>query len=98
MSADVLPGPTVPVRRLDERVRRYQGIVHLAGPEEVFALDEVAEFIWRRIDGRRTIADLGADLAAEYDIDVGEACNDVADLITELVSHGAIAIAGPPPT
>ncbi len=96
MSGDQLSSDTVPVRRLDERVRRHQGLIYLAGPQEVFELDEVAQFIWRCVDGHTSIAGIAASLAAEYGIDLDIATEDVTDLISTLVSHDAMKMAAAP--
>ena len=82
----------VPVRRLDARVRKVGDTLVVGRAEDVFELDEVAAFVWRQIDGERTVADLGAVLAVEYDIDAAEAAGDVADMLEPLVAHGLITM------
>ena len=53
----------VPSRRLDARIRNLGGKLLVGGPREVLELTETAAFVWNRIDGDRTIRDLGAAIA-----------------------------------
>lgn len=54
---------------------------------EAFVLNESTEFIWRRLDGRRTVGDIADLLAAEYDIDVETALADTTDVLADLASR-----------
>jgi Coenzyme PQQ synthesis protein D (PqqD) len=75
----------VPVPQLDARVRNLGDKVLVAGPEQVLELADTAVFVWKHIDGRRTVGEIGEALAAEYDIDAETATEDVAELVQELV-------------
>ena len=83
---------SVPVLRLDVRVRNGGQGLTVARQQHVYELDEVASFIWRQIDGSRTVADIGTCLAGEYGIDAGEAAADVADALEPLVEDGLITV------
>ena len=82
----------VPSRRLDARIRNVGGTLLVGGPREVLELTETAAFVWNRIDGDRTIRDLGAALASEYDVPVETATEDVAELVEELVANELIDV------
>ena len=84
----------VPARRLDARIRNIRGTILVAGPHEVLELTETAAFVWNRIDGDRTIRDLGWALASEYDVPVETATEDVAELVDELVANEIVSIRG----
>lgn len=78
---------TVPKRNLTARVRRFRGTLVVAGLEDAFELTDSAEFIFRAVDGVRTIAQIGELVAAEYGVSLAEAVVDVSELINELVEH-----------
>ncbi|GGS13812.1 MULTISPECIES: PqqD family protein [Streptomyces] len=80
---------------LNVRIRRHRGTVLAAGYEHVVELSETAVFVWRHIDGVRTVAELGRLLAAEYAIDEEAATQDVCELFTQLVAHGVLDLARP---
>ncbi|MBM0201670.1 PqqD family protein [Micromonospora sp. NPDC051227] len=83
---------TVPSTRLDTRWRKYRGKVFIARGDNAFELSEVAAFIYKSIDGSRTIRQLGEGLAAEYDIAVEDAVSDIEELLTDLVAADVIDI------
>ncbi|MFD4178042.1 PqqD family protein [Streptomyces anulatus] len=86
---------SVAERRLDVRVRNVRGVIRIAVATEAFDLSETAAFIWRRIDPTLTAADLGAQLAAEYDVPLDEAVADTVEILQEWAVHGAIEITEP---
>jgi Coenzyme PQQ synthesis protein D (PqqD) len=83
---------TVPTTNLDARVRNFQGKLFVAGPTQVLELTETASFVWKQIDGRRSVRELAAALSSEYDVDVDTATDDVAELVDELVDVGVVTV------
>jgi hypothetical protein len=79
-----------PVQRLDVRARNYRGTLYLARDEDSVALTEVAAFVWRLIDGSRTVDDLATVVAAEYSIDRDTAHTDCAELVASLAEAGML--------
>jgi len=75
----------VPAPRLEARVRNLGDKVLVAGPEQVLELADTAVVIWKSIDGKRTVREIGSLLASEYDVDEDTATRDVAELVEELV-------------
>jgi Coenzyme PQQ synthesis protein D (PqqD) len=64
--------------------------------ELVHQLNRTASFIWDRCDGRRSIRQIGADLAAAFDVDLGTATEDVAATVSQLESLGLVTCGLPP--
>lgn len=60
----------------------------LANTVEMFALSEVAQFIWSRADGSRSVCDLVADVLQEFDVTEEQAKADVAEFIGKLKEYG----------
>lgn len=80
----------VPVRQLDSRIRRVRGTTLLAGPQQALELNAVADYIWRQIDGIRTIAEIAEEVVREYDIDLETAIQDVSDIVGVFARHGLV--------
>ena len=53
-------------------------------------LDEVASFVWERINGQRTIAEISQEVCGEFTVDETTAINDVANFAVELESKGLL--------
>jgi hypothetical protein len=53
--------------------------------DELFTLNETGKAIWDRLDGRRSLNDVIAELTAEYQAPPGEIESDVLGLAAELV-------------
>jgi len=85
----------VPQWRLDAQVRAMRGKMLVAGPEEIRELDEIATFIWRQIDGVRTVEQIACIVSDEYDVAAGTALADVAELLAELAGCRVIDLPAP---
>jgi hypothetical protein len=62
----------------------------LADLQRVFALDPVGEFVWERLGGRRTVAELAAAVAVEFDVEPAEAEGDIREFVASLLEAGLI--------
>jgi len=56
-------------------------------------LNDTGSFVWKRIDGRRTAADLAALLAENYDVTREVALADTTALLAELASRKLVVAA-----
>ncbi|MGW6685491.1 PqqD family protein [Streptomyces sp. NPDC054961] len=83
---------SVPTVRPDIRVRKIRGTLVVAVPEQAFELAETAAFLWKRIDGVRSVGRIGELLAEEYEIDVETAVEDTLAVLAELVAYGAVRV------
>jgi hypothetical protein len=63
----------------------------LADMQSLFALDPVAEFIWQRLDGRHTLAQIGAALVEAFAVQADEAEADLREFVAALVEAGLAA-------
>lgn len=95
MGGSSIGADTVPHWHLEVRIRNMRGKTLVAGPYEARELDETAAFIWRQIDGTRTIRQIAEVVASEYDVDAGTALADVAELVADLVGCQAIEVPAP---
>jgi len=62
----------------------------LADMEKIFTLTAVAEFIWDRLDGQRSLDDIRNDVVARFDVKEEQADSDIREFIAELVEAGLI--------
>ena len=62
----------------------------LADMEKIFTLTTVAEYIWDRLDGQKSLNDLRNDVVAQFDVDQEQAGSDIRDFIGELMEAGLI--------
>lgn len=53
--------------------------------DELYSLNETGRAIWRKLDGVKPVAEVVADLAAEYEADPEIVKRDVAGLLEELL-------------
>jgi hypothetical protein len=68
----------VPVRR------------HMADLDSVYTLDEVGSRTWELIEPGRTVEEICAELAAEYDVAWDVVLQDVVEFVQQLESFGAV--------
>ena len=58
--------------------------------DELFTLNETGRAIWQRLDGKRTLANVAADLAACYEGSPDQITRDVLGLANELLKRKII--------
>lgn len=81
--------PAIPRHiRLKHDAGRSRWII--LAPERVFDPDETAIEVFRRIDGQRTVADIAALLAAEYNAPPEDILADVIAMLQDLADKGVV--------
>ncbi len=63
--------------------------------DSIFHLNAVGAFVWERLDGRRSGADIVASMVERFEVDTATAEKDYVRFIEELRSIGALAGSGP---
>jgi pyrroloquinoline quinone biosynthesis protein D len=81
-----------PVPRLDVRMRNYRGTLLLARAEQSLELTDVAAFVWRLLDGQRSLEDVAKAVATEYAIDYDTAYTDCSELVEALADAGMLDV------
>ncbi|MFH8337117.1 PqqD family protein [Streptomyces sp. AM6-12] len=79
-------------RRMEARTRKYRGKLYIAVQDQALELDDVAQAIFRRIDGTSTLRQVAAGLAEEYGVGVDEATADTVDFAVQLLGHGVVEV------
>jgi hypothetical protein len=62
----------------------------LADMERIFTLTTVAEYIWDRLDGQKSLDDIRNDVVARFDVGQEQADSDMREFIAELIEAGLI--------
>lgn len=62
----------------------------LARLERLHVLNSVGEFIWGLLDGHRSVADVSADVTANFDVDAATAFRDVTEFLADLEDAGLV--------
>ena len=57
----------------------------LANMERIFALDEVAAFIWEQLDGKKSLKDILDGVLDAFDVKKEQAETDIFEFIDELL-------------
>lgn len=60
----------------------------------IYALDEVADFIWNELDTGRTAEEIAARVQNEFDTEGHDVLADVTALLADLESAGLVECAG----
>ncbi len=84
-----------PVRNPATASRVFSGEAVIITPTEntVRMLNGVGSRIWELVDGERTVEQIGAVLAAEYDIPAGDATDSAGRFVDELLAKGLLELA-----
>jgi hypothetical protein len=55
---------------------------------DIFVLNPLADFIWQRLDGERTLERIVAEIVETFDVTAEQAGADAADFVGQLVRNG----------
>lgn len=83
---------TVPRRSAVVRIRKFRGVLLVGGGEHMLELNASAEFMFRKIDGVRSIGDIARLVQDTYGIPWHAALQDVGELVHELVDCQIAAV------
>jgi len=62
----------------------------MADMENIFALTAVAEYIWDRLDGRKSLNEILNNVVDRFDVEQEQAESDIREFIMELMGAGLI--------
>jgi hypothetical protein len=62
----------------------------IADMENIFALTAVAEYIWDRLDGRKSLNEILNNVVDRFEVEHEQAESDIRGFIVELVGAGLI--------
>jgi len=62
----------------------------LADMQRMFALTAVAQFIWERLDGQRSMGDIREDVLTRFEAEKEQVDADIEAFVTELITEGLL--------
>lgn len=62
----------------------------LASMDNLYSLNEIGAFIWERLDGLRSLAEISEQLEKQYDADPAVIEADLMEIVAELSESGLI--------
>jgi hypothetical protein len=60
--------------------------------DELYTLNDTGQAIWGKLDGARTLGQIAAELADEYDAPTADIQRDVAGLVSELARRKMVIV------
>ncbi len=60
----------------------------LADLQRIFALDPVAEFIWKKLDGTTTLGRIRDEITENFEVDEEKAAADLTEFVDDLLREG----------
>lgn len=57
---------------------------NIADMDSVYTLNETGAFIWEKLDGKSTLAEIISCMQSEFDVDAETAKNDLLAFVTEM--------------
>jgi len=91
-STGTLDPAAVAERRRETRVRKYRGKLFVANGVDAFELNDVAEFIFRQVDGRRSVQQIAEHVAVTYDIPLPRALAGTAEAVALLAGQAMLTL------
>lgn len=91
MGAIYVPSEDVVAREIEEEIIIVPLTAGIADMEdELYTLNETGKAIWRRLDGKKSLAEIVSELSTEYEAAPEEIEKDVAGLAEELLDRKII--------
>jgi hypothetical protein len=75
---------------------KSEAVLILPRQAQIKVLNEVAAFVWKRLDGKRSVEELISLVTEEYDVSGETARRDVTAFLESLAERGMIHWAGTP--
>ena len=93
LDAICTPSEDVVAREIEDELIIVPLVAGIGDTEdELYTMNETGKAIWTRLDGKRTLRAVSAELAAEFNAPAGEIEKDVLGLATELARRKMLVI------
>jgi len=80
----VTPSPGIIPRKTGDEYVLVPVSNNIADMDSVYTLNETGAFIWERLDGKSTLAEIISCMQSEFDVNAETARNDLLDFVTEM--------------
>lgn len=93
LAAVCIPSEDVVAREIEGEIVIVPLVAGIGNADdELYSLNETGQAIWKRLDGQRTLAQVAADLAAEFDAPLTDLETDVLGFARELTGRRILAV------
>jgi len=83
-----IPSEDVVAREIEEELIIVPIVAGISDMEdELFTLNETGKAIWKRLDGKKTLKDIGVELAREFNSSEAEIETDIIGFVEELLKR-----------
>ena len=62
----------------------------MASMDNLYTLNETGAFIWRSLDGTRSLAEISRELEKQYDVPLPAVETDLLEIVAELADSGLV--------
>ena len=62
----------------------------LADMQRIFALNSVAEYVWQKLDGEKSLGEIRDDILATFDVEQEQVDADLKEFMAELLDAGLV--------
>lgn len=76
-----------PEQNIFARFSVVNGTSYLALNYELFEINDIGEFIWECIDGKKTTDQISEEVAAKYNVKIDDVQDDVQEFINLLIER-----------
>ena len=84
LNSVVTPSPGIIPRKTGDEYVLVPVSNNIADMDSVYTLNETGAFIWEKLDGKSTLAEIISSMQSEFDVDAKTAKNDLLDFVTEM--------------
>ena len=63
---------------------------NLADMQKIYGLNPLGEYIWRQLDGTRSLTEIHEEMAANFEVTREQAGDDIREFISQLVEAGIV--------
>ena len=83
-----------PLQNTDTAVRKIEDAFYVMHPDtsELHNFNDVGARVWERVDGQRTVAEIAAVIAGEYEVELAVAETDILAFLDELLHKDLISV------
>ncbi len=93
LDAVCAPSEDVVARQIEGEVIIVPVVAGIGDAEdELYTLNPTGQAIWQEVDGQRTLKDVAASLAGEFNAPLPELENDVLGFASELTRRGILTV------
>ena len=87
ISMDAVPkrSENIVFRKIEDEYILVPMVASAADVESIFNLNETGAAVWERIDGKKNLKDIVAEIQAEYEADGKQLENDVMAFVNEMM-------------